>query len=346
MRHLFVFGLICASFVGLSSGTVIPKCKKPSVRKEWRALGYDGQKAFTEAINCLSRLPHVSLSPTGATPSVPPIAANRSLYDDVVYVHMDAADSAHLTGILLPWHRLYLHIMEGLLRERCGYTGYMTYWDWGIDAHDIKHSPIFNADPAAGLGTFPDASTNFSLSDGAFRDTVRAYPTPHHIQRNYTLRPFETQIFPWKFNLPDKEANSTQTTAEYIKLTTGFTGNFTAFQAYIQGFRAEGLHSAAHLSAGGDLSNISHSPNDPVFWLLHGQIDRIWAAWQAHDKRNRKAIAGGVKQDLYDFDAHPIGTGTPVTKDTIIYMSGIGPDKKIDDLFDITGGYLCYGYAT
>jgi hypothetical protein len=56
------------------------------------------------------------------------------------------------------------------------------------DSHDIKHSPIFNADPAVGLGTFPDETTNFEISNGAFRDIIRAYPMAHHIQRNYTLR--------------------------------------------------------------------------------------------------------------------------------------------------------------
>ena len=61
------------------------------------------------------------------------------------------------------------------------------------------------------------------------------------------VQPFESQIFPWMFNLPEKEANATQTTAEYIKLTTSFIGNFTAFQSYMDGFRAEGLHNAAHL---------------------------------------------------------------------------------------------------
>lgn len=118
--------------------------------------------------------------------------------------------SAHFTGRFLPWHRLYLHTMEGLLRDQCGYNGHMTYWDWTIgeserqaghmccwretcdcdipDSHDIKHSPIFNADPSVGLGTFPDASSNFELDNGAFRDILRAYPVPHHIQRNYTLR--------------------------------------------------------------------------------------------------------------------------------------------------------------
>jgi tyrosinase len=134
------------------------------------------------------------------------------------------------------------------------------------DAHDVKHSPIFNADPWVGFGSFPDASTNFELSNGAFCDIIRAYPVVHHIQRNYTLRvrfasfpwseflilnlhyqPWETQVFSWPFDLPEKEGNLTQTAAEYLKLTTGFTGNFTAFQAYMDGFRLQGMHPAAHI---------------------------------------------------------------------------------------------------
>jgi len=85
---------------------------------------------------------------------------------------------------------------------------------------------------------------------------------------------------PWPFNLPEKEGNSTQTTAEYVKLTTSFAGNFTAFHAYMDGFRAEGVHPAAHMvgrsrteiilregahcslqSLGGDIKDLSHSPN-------------------------------------------------------------------------------------
>jgi hypothetical protein len=42
-------------------------------------------------------------------------------------------------------------------------------------------------------------------------------------------------------------SNTTQTTEEYIKLTTSFTGNFTAFHAYMDGFHAEGMHGATHM---------------------------------------------------------------------------------------------------
>jgi hypothetical protein len=52
--------------------------------------------------------------------------------------------SAHLTGRFLPWHRLYLHTMEGLLRNKCGYKGYMTYWDWTIGRSSTRRPNLSN----------------------------------------------------------------------------------------------------------------------------------------------------------------------------------------------------------
>ena len=49
IRTLFS-ALLCVSIINQSSGTASPKCEKPSVRKEWRALGYDGQKAYINAV--------------------------------------------------------------------------------------------------------------------------------------------------------------------------------------------------------------------------------------------------------------------------------------------------------
>lgn len=54
MLRLFTAVLLCASVVGLSSAGPAPStCKNPSIRKEWRALGHDGQKAFADAIKVI-----------------------------------------------------------------------------------------------------------------------------------------------------------------------------------------------------------------------------------------------------------------------------------------------------
>ena len=39
------------------------------------------------------------------------------------------------------------------------------------------------------------------------------------------------------------------------------------------------IHNNVHVWVGGDMQ-LSSSPNDPVFFLHHCNVDRIWAAWQ------------------------------------------------------------------
>ena len=35
-----------------------------------------------------------------------------------------------MTGLFLPWHRLYVQTFEDELRSKCGYDGVQPYWDW------------------------------------------------------------------------------------------------------------------------------------------------------------------------------------------------------------------------
>lgn len=43
----------------------------------------------------------------------------------------------------------------------------------------------------------------------------------------------------------------------------------------------EYLHNGVHMWVGGTMVDIRTSPADPVFWLHHANIDRIWLSWQA-----------------------------------------------------------------
>jgi tyrosinase len=43
----------------------------------------------------------------------------------------------------------------------------------------------------------------------------------------------------------------------------------------------EGYHNTMHMYAGGNkMPNPAVSPQDPLFWLHHANVDRIWALWQ------------------------------------------------------------------
>jgi tyrosinase len=51
--------------------------------------------------------------------------------------------------------------------------------------------------------------------------------------------------------------------------------------SYAQFVRMEGSpHGAAHVSFNGSVSEIENAPKDPLFFMLHANVDRLWAMWQ------------------------------------------------------------------
>ena len=83
------------------------------------------------------------------------------------------------------------------------------------------------------------------------------------------------------------------------------------------------------------------SPGDPLFYLHHGMIDRVWWIWQLLDHKERTG-ADGIS-----------GTGTflnvpasaNTTLDTVIDLGyAAGPPMKMRDLMETTEGPFCYTY--
>jgi tyrosinase len=56
----------------------------------------------------------------------------------------------------------------------------------------------------------------------------------------------------------------------------------------------EQVHNNVHLAVGGEMAT-SESPADPVFWLHHGNVDRLWALWQ---RRHPRARPGNASERL------------------------------------------------
>ena len=65
-------------------------------------------------------------------------------------------------------------------------------------------------------------------------------------------------------------------------LPTGRVVNAVLAEDGYQAFQSdlEAIHGGAHNAVGGDMAT-SRSPNDPLFWLHHANIDRLFAKWQA-----------------------------------------------------------------
>ncbi|KAF8704623.1 Di-copper centre-containing protein, partial [Rhizoctonia solani] len=161
----------------------VGKCKKIEVRKEWRALSKSERKAWINAVNCLNQTPRSGkLSPPVNTSQhspfdfIVPASSGGTYYDELVYTsHMNLNPIIHMTGLFLPFHRLYLHEWTNALRTKCGYKGVAPYWGWESDAADFEHSSIWDPNPLHGLGGFGDANDDYVVKDGGLNISV-IYP--------------------------------------------------------------------------------------------------------------------------------------------------------------------------
>ncbi|KAJ7693383.1 Di-copper centre-containing protein [Mycena rosella] len=350
--------------LALAGGTEV-KCTRPAVRKEWRSLSHKEQEHWISAFKCVADLPgDFEFSPTVNPPDIAPFNDSGSLFDDYVYAHMDLNHHIHFTGLFFPWHRWYLHSFEQVLRNRCGYRGAFPYWDWTQDAADFYGSAFFqDSSPKSGLGGWGDASTQLRVLDGAFSASSSfrvSYPFPHTLRRNFTLFPPLDALLPvpdmaWKA----RPANASFTKPVVESLIDGFVGDFKGFQAQMEG--PKGPHPNVHLIIGGDMSGQcpvdapagcvsgpTFSPNDPLFFLHHAMVDRIWFKWQRKHKLNKHAFAGGSVQQLDNvtvFSEYPTGGPPFLTMHSEIPTNGLAPvSYTVSDMMSTTEGSLCYVY--
>jgi tyrosinase len=66
-------------------------------------------------------------------------------------------------------------------------------------------------------------------------------------------------------------------------------GTFNTFAPAV-----EGVHNSGHVWVGGTMGSITTAPCDPVFWMHHAEIDRIWFEWQAANPGQNPALAGAA----------------------------------------------------
>jgi tyrosinase len=104
--------------------------------------------------------------------------------------------------------------------------------------------------------------------------------------------------------------------------------------------RCRSPHGYGHNGIGGVMQDVWASPSDPIFWMHHAFVDRVYAAWQLRDPNRLINIDSGVD-----------GSGRPLTLNYMISMGGIAPDVPIGADLNNLGGVniggtpFCYKYS-
>jgi len=69
--------------------------------------------------------------------------------------------------------------------------------------------------------------------------------------------------------------------------STMTNGTYDSFRGAL-----EGIHNSGHVWVGGSMGSVAFAPCDPVFWMHHCEIDRLWAEWQTTHPGEDPVLAG------------------------------------------------------
>lgn len=189
------------------------------------------------------------------------VELNSKYYSDNVskWVKQDRIHQAtHVHGgpAFIPWHRELCNRFEQLLREADGELS-LHYWDWAED-------PRRAGDGAD--GTIDLLTTEFM---GVPAGTVGA---------PFTGFPSFTRDVAGGKDAPVPPG--TDTDAAIIKSTEGVP-KAAQWKTFREKLEFEPNHDSVHTYIGGSIGDPRTAFEDPFVFLLHSNVDRLWAMWQS-----------------------------------------------------------------
>ena len=210
--------------------------------------------------------------------------------------HWRYRNAAHRGPVFLPWHRDYILELEKDL-QRIDSAVTLPYWDWSVDAEmsDPSQAPIWGENF---MGASGSKENYFEVTTGPFAYQAGNWTIPKELDGPKLRRGFG------QFADPLGVAIKTLPTKEDLKLlfeeiiydtwpwnsapfTVGFRNRLEGWVTPSGDHRVrhEGvqLHNRVHVWIGGTMAR-PVSPGDPVFFLHHCFIDKLWVEWIAKMK--------------------------------------------------------------
>lgn len=172
---------------------------------------------------------------------------NTGILERLSNKHYNLQFSVHGCAQFLPFHNTFLYDLETELHK---YNSNITlpYWNWTLYADSPFNDPSLNF-----FGDFYDKRINNCVTTGNFA--------------NWT---FNGNCFKREFNNLSGNHLSWRTINNLVYTTDSFT---------IMTQNLEALHSFLHVWVSGDMTT-HRSPNDPLFYLHHAFVDKIWFDWR------------------------------------------------------------------
>ncbi len=183
----------------------------------------------------------------------------------------DQRTVAHSGPAFLPWHREFIRRFELELQQVNDGTGItLPYWNWSEDSSKKwSDMAVWNVDCMGGNGNI---SNNFIVDTGPFQRW--AIVDKDGSPLGLLTRDLEGSGVPLPTSAQVRNALTVPTYDSSNWDSTDATNSNTSFRKTF-----EGLHGNIHIWVGGSMFPMT-SPNDPIFFLHHCYVDRVWDRWQ------------------------------------------------------------------
>ncbi len=216
-----------------------------------------------------------------------------SVYDQFVAIHgcimgvrvpgsNQFVNMGHQNIAFLPWHREYLRRFELALQAEVPGVG-IPYWPWPLTPEPSTlfsnariHRIFFSSSTAQALGGL--------FAQNGPTNPPTWWPPNFRWRVHPALQVGTAPIL--RRGSPDDTWPPTQASINALEASnqtpSGINPYWVFWRTLESGAR---MHNQGHNITGGYMMNPVFSPNDPLFWLHHAFIDRVWSRWQV----NRRA---------------------------------------------------------
>jgi len=236
----------------------------------------------------------------GYIPGVPKVPTTPLPVPNVINTYWDQCQ--HQSWFFTPWHRGYLVALEAQLRTDIIQAGgpadwALPYWNY------FGPGDAFDIPPAFTLQDFNGAPNPLFV-------TARYGPYANNIVFDLTTAAIKKYPPPPKFTgKPITEnclSNTVYTGSGANTKLPGFGGPLTGFwhgDVYPSGNLESDPHNATHVWVGGIVSStnwgLMYDPGlaalDPIFYLHHANIDRMWAVWNSNPSNKNPSDENWLK---------------------------------------------------
>lgn len=196
------------------------------------------------------------------------------------------ATCSHANWWFLPWHRAYLFYFEQVLRAAVNDPSLtLPYWDWS--------DPETRTVPAVFWSKY---LYRVARGVGPSDAVPEEYVDP------------DTVVLPI-LDIPDF-------------LTFGGTVSSSPGQRGAAGSLESIAHNLVHVWIGGAMALPAWAAQDPIFWLHHANIDRLWVEWVRRNPASMPTDAAWLNQQFgfYDTSGQVVG----VTPSQLLTTEGLG----------------------